>query len=121
MVAVEDFLEHHGIRGQKWGVRRKNPSASSGSRMSSDARKVAELRKKPTHALTNKQLQTANTRLNLERNFNSLNPSVIKKGHAKVQAILATVGLGVSMFNLANSPAGKSAIAAGKKLIKSKL
>lgn len=30
MTSVEDILEHHGIKGMKWGVRRKNPSASSG-------------------------------------------------------------------------------------------
>lgn len=114
MDEIGDFLEHHGVRGQKWGIRR----AKNVKRTSGDHRKVAELRAKRAHELTNRQLQDHNTRMNLVVKFNQMNPTKIDKGHAKVKSILAVVGTAATVANLANSPHGRAAIAAAKKTLK---
>lgn len=104
---VTDILEHHGIKGQRWGIRHK-PNPKTG-RVSGDHRTVAELRRKPKSSLTNKQLQTVNTRLGLEQNFTRLNPGVIKRGESHVKAVVATAGLLTSIVGIVNSPIGKAA------------
>lgn len=110
--AVEEFLEHVGVKGMKWGVRKRAPLKTS-----SDYKKSSELRKKKHPELTNKQIKLANERANLEQNFMRLNPSKIAKGKAQVTAVLATAALGVSAYNLYNSPAGKALMNLGKKSV----
>src|SRR3954463_8699407 len=73
---VGDFLEHFGVRGMKWGVRRDR-SQASGSSPSSDSRNAAQVREKikqtgGTHSLTNKELQDFITRANLEQQYQRL-------------------------------------------------
>lgn len=111
---ADDFLEHHGIKGQRWGIRRKR-NVQTG-RVSSDFRTVAELRRKPIHQLTNQQLKTANERLNLEQNFRRMNPTKKEIGRKKVKALLSTVGI-TSVVSFVNSPLGKKSMAAGAKFI----
>jgi hypothetical protein len=76
-VLIEDILEHHGIKGQHWGVRRKNPSGASPS--SDDHERVSALRTQRksggTRTLSNKELQDLITRLNLERQVKQLDPT----------------------------------------------
>lgn len=108
MATTKEILEHHGIKGQRWGIRNKvNPQTG---KVTGDHRLVSDLRKRPRASLTNKQLQTVNTRLGLEQNFSRLNPSVIKRGESHIRALVTTVGLVSSIVTLANTPAGKNAI-----------
>lgn len=110
MIDVEDFLEHHGIKGQKWGIRR-DPKTG---KISEDHSKVADLRKKPKHTLTNQELQTINNRLNLEQNFDRLNPTKIALGKRRAKKILGTVGVS-SVIGFVNSPIGRKTIEKGRK------
>jgi ribosomal protein L9 len=68
---AEDFLAHFGVKGMKWGVRRKSKVPAS-----SDAQKSLDIRKKAKQgkakALTNAELQTAINRMNLEQQFKRL-------------------------------------------------
>ena len=99
--AVDDFLsdhlEHHGVRGMKWGVRK--PQASSGARQSSKAseprtRKVQKTRspsyKKPTKTdlLSNDELRRSNERLRLEKEYNTLISEVKRQNRSKGQKFL---------------------------------
>lgn len=111
---VNDFIEHHGVLGMKWGRR---GSGSSRGPASAESRRVSDLKNRPKHTLTNKQLKTVNERISLERNFSKMNPSTVKKGAEAAAATLATIGIGISAFNMITSPAGKAAISAGKKFI----
>lgn len=117
MHGVDAFIAHYGKKGMRWGVRRSKASKQT-KKLSSDYKKVAEIRKKSPPELSNKQLKIANERINLEQNFSRLNPSKVKRGENKVAALLATATLATSVYNMAKSPAGKAFIEAGKKAIK---
>lgn len=88
---VDDFLAHHGVKGQRWGVRRNTSTAKvsvtqkgkklkttggEGRKPAADAVKVAELRqvrkKSGVHALSNDELQAYQRRLNLEQSITNL-------------------------------------------------
>lgn len=79
-----DYLEHFGVKGMKWGVR-KAKSAVSSARSKHQARKAArhpqspeaarahalrkQVKKKGLDSLSNSELQALNNRLNLEANY----------------------------------------------------
>lgn len=111
---VKEFIEHHGVVGMRWGRRKGGSSERSAS---SDFKKVAALKKRPKHQLTNKQLRTINERMNLEQNFSKMNPSATKRGAETAAGILATVGIGFTAYNMVKSPAGQAFISTGKKIL----
>ena len=95
--APDDILEHHGVKGMKWGVRKPRPS--SGARRSSRAseprtRKVQKTRspsyKKPTKTdlLSNDELRRSNERLRLEKEYNTLISEVKRQNRSKGQKFL---------------------------------
>lgn len=55
--------------------------------------------------------------MQLEQNFSRMNPSKVAKGHAAVKGILAAAGTAATAYALVHSPAGKAAIANGKKFM----
>lgn len=91
--AVEDVLQHYGVKGMKWGVRKKEvvktavtvnetpgkrvtATGGTGQRASADARAAAKSRQKArastVDALSNKELKALNERMNLEQNYRQL-------------------------------------------------
>lgn len=110
---ADDILEHFGIKGMHWGFR----NASSVKKTTGDHRRTAEISKKGTPQLTNKQLKDHNERRNLETNFKRLNPTKIEKGHAKAKNTLSLATTAISIYALANTPIGKTTIAAGKNFL----
>lgn len=113
--SLTDVLAHYGVKGMKWGVRRKRPSGpsavtvrtaagrrvktSGGARQpaSDDAVRAATIRqvakKSSTDALSNKDLQILVQRLNLERQYDSLRPRSIGEQASKfISDTLVSVG-----------------------------
>lgn len=88
-------LEHFGVKGMKWGVRRAERARM---RSSSDATTAAKVnmkakKAKSTRVLSNKELQAAITRMNLERQYSSLQPPSPGSAAARfVGNILLSVG-----------------------------
>lgn len=102
---VDDFLEHFGVKGMRWGVRRdsagsaqavttkvtpgKKVSATGGSGLhpSDDAIRVAGLKQKAkkssTDALTTKEMQDLVQRMNLESQYSKLQHSSSGKKFVK--------------------------------------
>lgn len=96
---IGTFLEHHGIKGMKWGVRRNGGhpgtvSAHVPTGSSQDHQVAALIKAKAkanggVHALSNEELRTAAERLNLEANYHRLNPQTggLEKGRSFVKTV----------------------------------
>ena len=79
----EDFLEHYGTKGMKWGVRKSSTKSSK----SSPAEKAAKL--------SDSDLKAKVNRLNMEKQYISLtsekakaNRSILKKGSEYVGSVV---------------------------------
>jgi hypothetical protein len=110
----EEFLQHYGTKGMKWGVRKgKVPKQGP----SDDAKRAHKSFVKATvsgpQALSNKELNALNQRLNLEQNYQKLsyNPGPAKK---IIDAIFKTGKQVNDAVEFANSPSGRAMQAAIK-------
>ena len=99
-------LYHYGVLGMKWGKRKAR------NRMSQDAKDVYSLKKKKVNELSNAELRKLNERQNLERNYRSLNPSVISRGAKMVGVTAAALGTIVGL-----KTNGKQVIDMGKSVV----
>lgn len=98
----EDYeLAHYGIKGMKWGIRRKTNSdglvikgSAPEKEYSSDAATAKASREKAqskgVQSLTNDELKALNERMNLEQNYDRLNPAPVKKGRDYIGGITKT-------------------------------
>lgn len=111
-LSIDEFIEHVGVKGMKWGVR-KAPKKKS--KLSSDAKKVYKFKGKPASSLSDKQLKDINARINLEQQYARMNPTRVARGRNQAQTILATAGIGVAAYNLVTSPAGQALINLGRR------
>jgi hypothetical protein len=76
-MTLDEFLEHYGIKGMQWGVRRKRGSSG---RVSSDYSTSRKLTKKKTSQLSNEELTKLKSRLKLEAEVARLSPTAGAKG-----------------------------------------
>lgn len=89
-----DELQHHGIKGQKWGVRRfQNADGSlttAGKQRASGTKKRTDAKNRGT--LTNAQLKQKIERLQLEKQLRELTNAEVNSGRVYAQKILKDVG-----------------------------
>jgi hypothetical protein len=126
---VLEILEHHGVKGMRWGVRRKVGSdgrvvGKAKPKSSTDYKTTAPLRKRPSHTLTNMQLKKVNERMQLEAKFHQMNPTRAEKGKKHVDAILKEVAgaagiIGVAKF--VTDPKTRKLVETGYKAVVNKL
>ena len=118
---VDDFLQHFGVKGMKWGQRLRDRKAAK-NKSSADSAKSIQIRdtaKKATpKALTNAQLKTAIERMNLEQNFKRLavneksgvsrwiSSTLMEIGKREVQALAAKKVAGVIAKKVATGGVG---------------
>lgn len=129
---VDEILEHFGIKGMRWGVRRDRSSSSStggksaprGKPTSVDAARVDKINRKVktrgVASLSNAELKALNDRINLEQSYSRLtasksNIAKMQKGHEAVKQILGVGTTALVAYNLAKSPMAKDI---GKMLMK---
>lgn len=117
---MDDELYHYGVKGMKWGVRKRRSSSGKRGRKanptkgwSKDAKRARAISKKSVKQMTNQELSELNRRLALESNYNRLNPSKIKKGLAYAGAIAGAMGTISTLYNNSNN-----LINIGKKFVK---
>ena len=128
--ATDDFLEHFGIKGMKWGRRKVNVpklgTAKKGpvSEDSAHAKATAEkLRKSGISSLSNSELRKLNERMQLEQNYSNLlgqQKSAVDKGHNHVKSIMSIAGTAQQVYGFYNSPLGKMLTAEVKQRVFSK-
>lgn len=82
---MSDELYHFGVKGMKWGIRHdKERSGSSRSRKkkrvaSEDYTRSRDIMKKKPYEMSNRELQEANKRLQLENNYKNNYNDIGKK------------------------------------------
>ena len=108
---TEEFLEHYGVKGMKWGVRQKVPKTSS------DYKQTSKYRNRHPSELTDHQLRVTARRIQLEQEYRRLNPSKIEAGHAAVKGMLAIATTAAAAYTLYHSPAGQAAVSSGRKFV----
>ena len=93
--AALDFLEHHGVKGMKWGVRK--PVTSSGRKPNRPSAPKAKPKEKPKesikpdhHTMSNEDMQRVINRINLERQYKQVTTPQTFKSQAA--AMLKTAG-----------------------------
>lgn len=91
---AEIVMQHHGIKGQKWGVRRfQNADGSltaAGKRRATEIAKRTDSKNRGT--LTNAQLKARIERLQLEKQLHELTNQEVNSGRVYAQNILKNVG-----------------------------
>ena len=132
------YLEHHGVLGQKWGVRRyqnKDGSLTNAGkkRQESDASEAhpdytRAHSKKSVKNMSDSELQKVNNRLNMERNYKNLTKKEVSAGKKFVQKAIigaAIAGATVAVSSRVSKATGQAvgnaldkSIALGKEVIK---
>jgi len=107
-------ITHHGVKGQKWGVRRDGSTGSSRARTSEDAKNSLKVSAKAdthgTQALSNKDLQSAILRLNLENQYHKMtaeNRTLLDSGHKSIKKALAIGKTVEDVRKFLDTPTGK--------------
>lgn len=126
---LDEILEHHGIKGMKWGVRRSRGSSGKVGKRSktvheptSDAARAKELHTRAkssgTHTLSNQELQHLTQRLNLEQQYSRLSGSSSRRsaGAKFAKEIVVNVGK-QQVTRMASDAAAKAVAQAMKKKI----
>lgn len=114
-VFMKDFLEHFGIKGMKWGVRRADTSASA-TPSSNDARVAdeasAKIKSSGVKSLSNQELKVLVERMNLEQRYSTMvndktKDSRINRGHDNVKKALKVAKTAEQIHKFAKSDLGK--------------
>lgn len=102
MSHAEDFLTHHGVKGMKWG-KKKNPASADSSKATTVK---TSAKKQGLHTVSNKDLQDAITRMNLEQNFKRLKVNDQSAATRWISSTLLEVGKREVQQQIAKKVAG---------------
>lgn len=114
---VDGILKHYGVKGMRWGVRRSQAQldSASGRTVSADAKIAdaaqAKVNAGGTRALSNHELQGLINRMNLERQYSSMQvqrQSELERGLQTTQKILKVGKTVEDVRRFLDTPTGKA-------------
>jgi hypothetical protein len=104
----------------RWGVKGSGKGSSSGSASAGSSHNTSEdhdaavagkakIKMHGTKSLSNKELQTVISRMNLEQQYSNVSKSnsKVRKGHEAIKTVLGVAGSVSAAVALVSSPAGK--------------
>jgi hypothetical protein len=136
-----DELAHYGVLGMRWGKhlpgrteRSHNPRQPRKVRFrdketgtttkkkypvnaSNDYIQSRELKTKPTHQLSNSEIQDVINRLQKEQKLKQLDPSNVARGKKIVLGTVAAMGVATTIYNFTKSDLGRASISRGAKVV----
>lgn len=97
---MSDFIQHHGIKGMRWGVRR-TPEQLGRKSGSSSATKTEEVHKdyanahssKSVKKMSDNELRSRIARINLEKQYSQMQPSKVERGNKILKNAVSALGL----------------------------
>jgi len=105
--AGREFLEHHGVKGMKWGVRRRRNESARAKTFGNKGSSKTKFKDKKVSELSEEEINKRIKRLELEKRYNDLNKGTVESGKSYATGILsnsgksaagAAVGTGVSFL-----------------------
>lgn len=114
-------LEHHGIKGQKWGIRNKRTSKEGAAVDTKRSKKVTSTPKPKAHELSDEELRKAVNRMQMEKQYNKLSSGDSPRHSKAVKAGAAFVGgiaLNVARTHIQNEATARVARALATKAVK---
>lgn len=107
MSHAEDFLAHYGVKGMRWGVRGGKGTPSADSARSTSVRTT--VKKAGVKSVSNKDLQDAINRMQLEQNFKRLTTNERNPVSRFIASTLQEVGKREIQAQVAKTLAKKAA------------
>ena len=86
---------HYGIKGMRWGVSRsgaKSRVTVDREPSSSDHVKAKQIQKKAIRSMSNEELRTVTTRMQLEKQYKDLKKTNVSSGRKMVSDIIVNTG-----------------------------
>lgn len=126
MANVEKFLEQSGVLGMHWGqhLPGKTEVSHNPPRMKAEPHpdhvESRRVLKKQVSTVSTRELQETNKRLQAELQLTDLKAkgSTISKGQKQIAIAIGVAGTATTIYNMAQSPAGKAAIKSGSSFVK---
>ncbi len=92
--SIDDFLEHYGVRGMKWGVRRASSRSSGGKRTKKETavRNKRQKLSKNRRTISDTELQKTISRMTEEKKLKALVSEDLKPGRTIAKKIMSDSG-----------------------------
>lgn len=112
-MSYEDYLEHYGVKGMRWG-RRRASSDSSSSASDSTPKKAKKVKpaKPDVKSMSDEELRKRLNRLQMEQQYAKLTgtpagKSKLERGKDVYKKTMTIIETGNKIYGAYNSPAGK--------------